>query len=297
MNLKNSSFILLFFTLVSCHQQEITDSYLIDLEEFEVLSKLKTTKIIDFRKHKEYQKGHIKNAINIWRTAIVDSSFPYDGMKASRAQLEELFSRLGIQSDDTLVVYDDNGLCEAARFWWVLQFYNFKNVKLLNGGLTTLQNAGKSFTKEETRYATSMFNFKKGTNPSFIATKEQIKKAITNASVILDTRTTTEFTGKQLKKGAFQAGKISGSILIDWANAINYNGDKKIKSTTALTKIYGKLLQNKNDTLYVYCHSGVRSAHTTFILTQLLNYKHVLNYDGSWTEWSYYNDLSLKNND
>ena len=109
--------------------------------------------------------------------------------------------------------------------------------------------------------------------------------------MLIDTRTKEEFLGEYIKKGAFKAGKIPKSKLIDWANAINYDGDKKIKSKAELNEIYAGL--NKNDTLYVYCHSGVRSAHTTFVLTQILGYKNILNYDGSWTEWSYYEKLLL----
>jgi len=281
---------MLLFLFFACNQQEHTTSYLIELDDFESLSKLKTTKIIDFRKLKDYQEGHVQNAINIWRSDIEDDTFPYGGMKANKIQLEALFSRLGIQKDDTLIIYDDKGLCDAARLWWVLQYYNFKNVKLLNGGLVTLQNAGISLSKESVRFVPSKFEFS-GISTRFFASKEQIQNAISNKSLILDTRTEDEFTGKQLKKGAFQAGRIPSSKLIDWANAINYNGNKKIKSVAELNKIYGELTTDKSDTLFVYCHSGVRSAHTTFVLTQLLNYKHVLNYDGSWTEWSYYKNL------
>ena len=294
MSLRNSALLFLVFILIGCNPKEKSDNYLIELDEFETLSKLKSTKIIDFRKPNEYQQGHIKNAINVWRTDIEDSSFPYGGMKASKEQLEMLFSNLGINSEDTLVIYDDKGLCEAARLWWVLQYYNFKNVKLLNGGLTTLQNAAKSLTRETTSFSKSKFKFTGENNHRYFADKDQIIEAVKNNSRILDTRTEDEFIGKQLKKGAYRAGRIPNSKRIDWANAINYNGDKKIKSIAELKNVYAGLLDNREDTLYVYCHSGVRSAHTTFVLTQLLNYKHVLNYDGSWTEWSYHENLPLK---
>ena len=294
MNLKNSLLLTLLILMASCSQKKTTENYLIELDEFETLLKDSTTKIIDFRKPAEYKEGHMQNAINVWRTDIEDSSFPYGGMKASKEQLEMLFSNLGINNEDTLVIYDDKGLCEAARLWWVLQYYNFKNVKLLNGGLTTLQNAGKSLTKETTSFSKSKFKFTGENSRRYFADKDQILEAVKNNSRILDTRTEDEFIGKQLKKGAYKAGRIPNSKRIDWANAINYNGDKKMKSIAELNAVYAGLLDDKEDTLYVYCHSGVRSAHTTFVLTQLLNYKHVLNYDGSWTEWSYHENLSLK---
>jgi thiosulfate/3-mercaptopyruvate sulfurtransferase len=294
MNLKNSLFIFLFVILLGCKSEEIPEKYLIELDEFETLSKLKSTKIIDFRKLKDFKKGHLNNAINVWRTDIEDSSFPYGGMKVNKKQLEKLFSRLGIENDDTLLLYDDKGLCDAARLWWVLQYYNFKNVKLLNGGLTTIKNASIPLTKENHNVTLSKFKFT-GTNTRFLASKEQIQKAINNNSIIIDTRTEAEFLGKYIKKGAFKSGKIPTSKLIDWANAIDYNESKKLKTVSELEVLYKDLPKNKNDTIYVYCHSGVRSAHTTFVLTQVLGYKNILNYDGSWTEWSY-NDLPIENN-
>lgn len=289
--MKNSFFVLIVLILLGCSSEKVTENYLIEIDEFETLSKLKSTKIIDFRKLKDFQEGHVNNAINIWRTDIEDASFPYGGMKASKEKLEKLFSKLGIKNDDTLLLYDDKGLCDAARLWWVLQYYNFKKVKLLNGGLTTIKKALIPLTKEENSVLPSKFKFKGGINTQFFASKEQIEHAININSIIIDTRTEDEFLGKYIKKGAFKAGKIPTSKLIGWASAINYNGDKKLKSKAELNEIYAGL--NKNDTLYVYCHSGVRSAHTTFVLTQILDYKNILNYDGSWIEWSYHKNLSI----
>ena len=293
MSLRISVLLFLIFTLTGCDQIGESQNYLIELEEFESLYTLNSTKIIDFRKPEEFKKGHVKNAINIWRTDIENPTFPYGGMKPSKEQLEALFSKLGIRNDDTLIIYDEKGLSDSARLWWVLQYYNFKKVKLINGGLTTLKKASFTLTKENTVFPSSNFKFT-GTNSSFFASKEQIQKAINTNTILIDTRTQDEFSGKQLKNGAYQAGRIPTSILIDWANAINYNGDKKIKPIAELNKTYNGLNNHKNDTIYVYCHSGVRSAHTTFVLTQLLNYKHVLNYDGSWTEWSYHKNLPIK---
>jgi thiosulfate/3-mercaptopyruvate sulfurtransferase len=294
MNLKNSFLFIVALIFFSCNTVEEKEEYLIDIEQFNNLSQKKNVKIIDFRKKSEFDKGHVKNAINIWRRDIEDASYPYGGMMAAKIQLETLFSNLGITNNDLLLVYDDKGLCDAARLWWVLQYYNYKNVKLLNGGLKTLESANVTMTLEPTNYPKSSFSLDNGINKSMFASKEQIEVAIKNYSSIIDTRTTDEFLGKYIKKGAFRAGRIPNSKLIDWANAIHYDGDKKLKSTDLLQQIYGNKSYNINDTLFVYCHSGVRSAHTTFVLTQILGFKNVLNYDGSWTEWSYHKDAPIE---
>lgn len=294
-NLLCIAFVLL---IVSCTKNEVPKEYLIGIKEFKELSKKSNVKIIDFRKLAAYNKGHIKNSIHIWRSDIEDHSFPYGGMKASKKQLEILFGRLGIDKKDTLLIFDDKGLCDATRLWWVLQYYNFTNVKLLDGGLTTIKSAEIPLITDISTFPITEFSFSTEVNTAYYASRSQLENAIKNNAIILDTRTTDEYLGNILKKGAFTKGKIPTSQLLDWANAINYSGNKKIKTPLELEEIYAKIGANKKDTIYVYCHSGVRSAHTTFVLTQRLGYKHVLNYDGSWTEWSYYkkkNQDNLKN--
>ena len=121
-----------------------------------------------------------------------------------------------------------------------------------------------------------------------------MQTALQTNTLILDTRTIDEFTGERQKRGAMKGGRIPNSIHIDWSDAINYEGDKKLKRIIDLETIYNQLKTDKNNPVIVYCHSGVRSAHTTFVLTQLLGYKNVKNYDGSWIEWSYFDDLPFK---
>ena len=89
-----------------------------------------------------------------------------------------------------------------------------------------------------------------------------------------------------MKKGARKAGHIPGSVNIDWAKAVYYNGSKKFRPLEELRTIYAGLPEDKEHPIVVYCHAGVRSAHTSFVLTQLMGYNRVYNYDGSWLEWS-----------
>jgi len=215
---------------------------------------------------------------------------------ASKTQIESLFGQLGIATDDTIIVYDDNGLCEASRLWWILQNYDFKNIKLLHGGISEWKSNNGQVTTQIPKVNTAVFKLTKHPKMQYYVSKEQVSDALNSNVVILDTRTSEEFSGKRQKKGATKAGRIPNSIHIDWAETINYNGNKHLKSLKELEIIYSKLNIKKNDSIIVYCHSGVRSAHTTFVLTQLLGYKHVKNYDGSWTEWSYFNDLPINGN-
>jgi thiosulfate/3-mercaptopyruvate sulfurtransferase len=92
-------------------------------------------KIIDFRKKEIYKKEHIEDALHIWRTDIEDASYDYKDIMANSLQIEKLFSKLGIETVDTLIIYDDNGLCDSARLWWKLQNDEYDHVKLLHGGI------------------------------------------------------------------------------------------------------------------------------------------------------------------
>ena len=269
-------------------------NYLIEIEEFKEMATRPNSKIVDFRKKEDYQKGHIKGALSIWRTDIEDQSYPNGGMMASPEQVESLFSNLGIPSTDTIIVYDDNGLCNATRLWWILQNYDFTNLKLFEGGLTEWAADGGLVSTDTPVVQKTIFKLSENPSMKYFVSKEEMQQAIQTNTVILDTRSLDEFAGKLQKKGAAKAGRIINSVHIDWAEAINFDSDKKIKSLEALESIYGQLQIEKEDPIIVYCHSGVRSAHTTFVLTQVLNYKNVKNYDGSWTEWSYYSDLPFE---
>jgi thiosulfate/3-mercaptopyruvate sulfurtransferase len=99
---------------------------------------LKTNYLIDTKKLKGIiNNEHISGALQMWRTDLEDTSYSYKGIMASPTQIENLFGHLGISSNDTTVIYDNNRLCEATRLWWILQNYNFKNTKMLQGGIET----------------------------------------------------------------------------------------------------------------------------------------------------------------
>ncbi len=289
--------ICLLLLMFSCQEKKSDVSvekrnYLIEFDEFEEIAKNSNAKIIDFRKPEEYQQDHIIEAINIWRPEIRSTSYPYSGMMASREEVELLFRRKGINNNDLLIVYDDKGLCDAARLWWILQVYGYHNIRMLNGSYSTWK-ATHDVSSEILATKTSDFSFQEKPSYALHISKEEVKKAL-NKKLILDTRTEDEFSGKRQKKGAYKAGHIPSAFQMDWAHAINYHGDKRFKSIEELREIYKEVLSHQEDTVITYCQSGTRSAHTTFVLTQLLGMKNVKNYDGSWIEWSYFNDLPFE---
>lgn len=295
------SWLVLLIGLISCQEEKMaknkevewSSDYLIEVDELLVIAEKPNVKILDFRKAKFYLEEHITGALNVWRTDIEDTSYAYGGMMASKYQIEELFSELGIESNDTIVIYDDNGLCDSARLWWLLQNYSFTNVKLFHGGIRDWKLKNGSVSKAIPIVEETGFKLPKNSAMKYLVSKDEVLKYLTSNTIILDTRTTDEYSGKQQKKGAFKGGRIPNSKLIDWSTSVDYNGNKKFKSLDELNAIYAQF-GSKEDTIIVYCHSGVRSAHTTFVLTQLLGYENVKNYDGSWIEWSYFDELPFE---
>ena len=299
MNWRINIFVLVLVSF-ACQKEKVTaidtieGDYLIEAKDLKTTINNINIKVLDVRKKEFYLKEHIAGALNIWRTDIEDDSYPYKGIMASKAQIETLFGSLGIKTTDTIIVYDDNGLCEASRLWWILQNYDFKNIKMLHGGISEWKLNYGQVTTELPQVSESVFKLPKDPKMQYYVSKEQVTEALNTNVVILDTRTIDEFTGKKQKNGAAKGGRLPNSIHIDWTKAINYNGNQHLKSIEELEVIYSKLNINKKDSIILYCHSGVRSAHTTFVLTQLLGYKNVMNYDGSWTEWSHFNDLPFE---
>lgn len=295
--------ILMFLSFLGCKErgkQLLVDTKSIGQIPLVEINELKDRRgetdvmIIDMRKPEYYVEGHIEGAVNIWRDQLEDATFPYGGMMASKDSIESLLGRLGISNGHRLVIYDDRGCPDAARLWWLLKFYNYEQVSLLNGGLEAWQAEGMKLSKEDVSYEPAEFKFPVTSNTDILIDKEGIMASLSNKNskiILVDTRTTDEYKGSAKKKGANKAGRISGSVHVDWAEAINFKDHKKIKSADELRQIYYKYGITEKDTVVVYCHSGSRSALTTFVLTELLGYPNVMNYDGSWTEWSHFDHL------
>ena len=271
------------------------NNHLISVQDMGVvLDKDSNVVIIDIRKTEEYNKGHLEGAVNVWRSDYVDTSFSYGGMMPKRKEFEMVLSRLGVNSADKILLYDSRGGCEAARFWWILKVYGHANVSIINGGYDVLLESDFQLNNSQTVIIPSEYMFPAEQDLSLYASLADVKNALGDTNtVLLDTRTLEEYIGEKQKKGAFRSGRIPGSILNDWTNSIKYNEGKLVKSIKDLSYDFNQLGVTKDKNVIVYCQSGVRSAHTTFVLSELLGYENVKNYDGSWIEWSYHKELPI----
>jgi len=211
-------------TNIAIVSQDIENKYLISAEA--LLQKINNKEvpiIIDVRRTNGYRKGHIRGAINIWRPMYVNQELEYRGMIAPKEKVQVLMSNLGVSTGQNVIIYDASGY-DASRFWWTLQQYGHSNTMILNGGLTNWVKKGYPVSIDIPTAAPTDFNFEGEGSNEMYADLDNIKAAVDDPNVIiLDVRSPNEFN----------AGRIPGSIHLDWTNTVNIDGDKKLKSVGA----------------------------------------------------------------
>ena len=224
----------------------------------------------------------IEGSFTVWRPdySADEEDYGYEGMRETNEAMETMLSNFGASQGSTIVVYAANSHHDAARLWWQIKLLGHEDVRYLDGGLNAWLGAkyptgNANPVVEATAY--------KGANPldESVATIEDVLEALRYGSVI-DTRSADEVTGTSTKSGALGPGKIDGSLHINWTSSVAE--DTTLLSRPELEAIYGTI---EDKLVVTYCQSGVRSAHTMFVLSQVLGYENVKNYDGSWIEWAY----------
>jgi thiosulfate/3-mercaptopyruvate sulfurtransferase len=272
------------------HTGYVNHAVLMELEEVDAREELI---FVDLRKPEQYAAGHLPKAVNINRSEFQRVDLPYGGMALSADEMSALLGSKGIKPDDFLVLYDDKGGVEASRLWWILRMYGHEKVRILNGGLHVWKGDVEKFSESREPV---VYDFRGAPMENTLVTYEAFETWRSHPGVkVLDCRSAAEFNGEYIKDGAFLAGHVNGATNICYSHTIDSPENRmKIKSPELLRKVYAPHF-NRKDTILVYCQSGVRSAHTLMVLKEILGYEHVYNYDGSWIEWSYFNDPKNRN--
>jgi thiosulfate/3-mercaptopyruvate sulfurtransferase len=234
-----------------------------------------------------YEQGHIAGAVGWnWQTQLQQS---VQRDLISKAELETLLGSSGIDNSTTVVVYGDNNNWFAAWAYWQLTYYGHSDVRLMNGGRAKWVADGRPLTTEVPNPQSKSYTA--GTpNENIRAYRDYVLQTTGSGNVALvDVRSPDEFSGKLLappalpQEGAQRGGHIPGAANIPWGTAVDEDGT--FKSVDDLKAIYGgKGIDGGQETI-AYCRIGERSSHTWFVLSELLGYQNVRNYDGSWTEW------------
>ena len=231
--------------------------------------------------------GHIRGAVKLdWHVDVQD---PVRRDFVNQRAFEALMSRYGISNATTVVFYGDKNNWYAAYSYWLFKLYGHSDARLMNGGRTKWEAEGRAYTKDVPEFPERVYAAAEP-NLNLRAFRRQVEDHLAKSdAALVDVRSPDEYTGTLVhmvnypQEGAQRGGHIPGAQNIPWATAANPDGT--FKSADELRQIYqGKGITPQQEVI-AYCRIGERSAHTWFVLTELLGYPSVRNYDGSWTEW------------
>ncbi len=233
-----------------------------------------------------YAESHIPGAIGFdWKSDLQDQ-VKRDFLDAEA--FGKLFGSKGISNDHTVVLYGDRNNWFAAYTYWYLKYYGHDKVKLMNGPREKWLAEDRPTSTDVPSYEAATFTGQAG-DASIRALRDEVHGALGTDTRLVDVRSPQEFSGELIampgyeQEGAQRGGHIPGAASIPWAQAVKEDGT--FKSADDLAELYGSKGVTDTDSIIAYCRIGERSAHTWFVLHELLGKDNVKNYDGSWTEW------------
>lgn len=235
-----------------------------------------------------YGTGHIPNATHIDWVADLNDAVRRDYL--NEEQFAALLSRNGINHDTTVVFYGDKNNWWATYAFWVFKLFGHEDCRIMNGGRQKWIAEGRELTKEKPSFSPTDYKLAARADYKIRAFRDQVLAHVMASQPLVDVRSPQEFSGELLhmpgspQEGALRGGHIKGAVNVPWSQAVAEDGT--FKSVEALKSIYeDREGLSPDDNVIAYCRIGERSSHTWFVLTYLLGYSSVRNYDGSWTEW------------
>jgi thiosulfate/3-mercaptopyruvate sulfurtransferase len=233
-----------------------------------------------------YAEAHIPGAIGLdWKKDLQDQ-VRRDFLGPE--DFGRLFGSRGVSNEHTVVLYGDRNNWFAAYTYWYLKYYGHDKVKLMNGPREKWIAEGRPTTTDLPDHPPATFEARTG-DESIRAFRDQVREALDDGHVLVDVRSPQEFSGELIamagyeQEGAQRGGHIPGAKSIPWAQAVKEDGT--FKSADELRELYGSKGVLGGEPIIAYCRIGERSAHSWFVLHELLGQEDVRNYDGSWTEW------------
>ena len=235
-----------------------------------------------------YGTGHIPNAVHIDWVADLNDAIRRDYL--NEEQFAALMGRAGISNDTTVVFYGDKNNWWATYAFWVFKLFGHQDCRIMNGGRQKWIAEGRELTRDKPHCPATTYRPAARTDYKIRAFRDQVLAHVNAAQPLVDVRSPQEFRGELLhmpgspQEGALRGGHIKGAVSVPWSRAVAEDGT--FKTADELRGIYeGEQGLSPEKNVIAYCRIGERSSHTWFVLTYLLGYPNVRNYDGSWTEW------------
>jgi thiosulfate/3-mercaptopyruvate sulfurtransferase len=234
-----------------------------------------------------YDTGHLPGATGInWKSQLTDSVVRD---LVSREELQSLLRAAGVDDDTRIVLYGDNNNWFAAWAYWQLRYQGLDNVSLLDGGRIKVEAQGLPLTTDAPSHAEGSITLPDRTREELRAYRQQVIEGAGSARDLVDVRSPEEFLGELAapahlpQEAAQRRGHIPGAVNVPWSTAVAEDGT--FKPIEQLRELYAAKGVSGEDEVVAYCRIGERSSHTWFVLHELLGYRNVRNYDGSWTEY------------
>lgn len=234
-----------------------------------------------------YDIGHVPSAVKIdWHTDLNDP-LVRDYLNAD--QFSALLQAKGIAADTTVVFYGDKNNWWACYALWVFKLFGFNDTRIMNGGRKKWIDEGRALNKVVFSYPKTNYQAPARDDRRIRAFRAEVLEHIQQGKPLVDVRSPGEYSGHLLhmpdypQEGALRGGHIPGAKNIPWAKAVQEDGT--FKPAAELAELYQSQGLTPDKDIVAYCRIGERSSHTWFVLTYLLGYPGVRNYDGSWTEW------------
>ena len=235
-----------------------------------------------------YDMSHIPGAVKIdWQGDLQDQIIR-DYITPEK--FAAICARSGIANDSTVVFYGDKSNWWACYAFWAFKLFGHRDCRILNGGRKLWVDQKRPMTTEVPRPAATHYTPEGGDEAAIRIFRDDVLAHYKARGPMIDVRSPKEFTGEMLhmeeypQEGALRGGHIPGAKNVPWSRAVNVEGT--FKSADELKAIYEAEIGLKpTDDVVAYCRIGERSSLTWFVLTYLLGYPKVRNYDGSWTEW------------
>jgi len=243
-----------------------------------------------------YEEGHIPGAVKLhWREDLQD---PVERDLVEKDAFEALLGRLGIANETAVVLYGDKNNWFAAYAYWYLKIYGHADVRIVDGGRQKWIDEGRQLTTEVPSPTPATYRASERDESIRVRRDDVLGNLHADGIELVDVRSPQEYTGELIappgyeQEGASRAGHIPGARSIPWAQAVRDDGT--FKPADELRQLYEGKGVSADKEVRAYCRIGERSAHTWFVLRELLGYGNVKNYDGSWTEWGNLVDVPIE---
>ncbi len=243
-----------------------------------------------------YEQSHIPGAVAWDWTSQLSDGVRRDIV--SREALSALLSSSGIGPDTHIVLYGDNNNWFAAWAYWQLMLHDVQQVSLLNGGRKYWLDNNLPISVDVPSYEDTGIQVAEADFTLRAFREDILPRLGVKDLVLVDVRSPAEFSGELIAppgmgESAQRAGHIPGAISAPWAQTVNEDGT--FKSADELRDHYAAKGVTGDMDIVAYCRIGERSSHSWFVLHELLGYKNVRNYDGSWTEWGSMINMPIEN--